>query len=67
MKYEEWIKYEEIRQSQPKELAWMVWVEYPKKEQPVAINLSVCHKNNLDKANPRLWSLIVQYLNSRKI
>ncbi|HKJ28233.1 MAG TPA: hypothetical protein VJ965_11390 [Anaerolineales bacterium] len=67
MKYEEWIKYEEVRQNQPPELAWMVWVEYPAEEPPLAVSLQLASQTDEDKPAARVWSLIVQYLNSRRI
>ena len=63
MKYEEWIKYEEIRLSQPREQAGMVWVAYPVDK----LRLAVCQQDEEDNATPRLWTIIVHYLNSREI
>lgn len=67
MKYEEWIKYEEARQAQPPELAWMVFVEFPVEESPPAILLEPALPADDDKTAPRIWSLIVQHLNPKKI
>ena len=67
MKYEEWIKYEEARRAQPPELAWMVWVEFPIEETPTAILLETAHASVEDKSTARIWSLIVQHLNPKKI
>lgn len=67
MKYEEWIKYEEARQNQPPELAWMVWVEFPGEDRPLAVNFGVDEAAGEDLPGSRLWTMILQYLNSRRI
>lgn len=60
MKYEEWIKYERIRLSQSKKLAWISWVKLPSEGFPT-------RHNKTENFTPRLWTLIVQYVNSWKI
>jgi len=67
MKYEEWIKYEEIRLSQPKEQAGMVWVAFPTDRLAPSSCLTAHQQNDEDDAAPHLWTIIIHYLNSRKI
>ena len=65
MKYEEWIKYEEARLSQPPELALLGWVEYPAEDIPIPLKLT--QNEEQENAAVHLWSMIVQHLNPRKI
>ena len=67
MKYEEWIKYEEVRLSLPKKQARVVWIAYPTDDLPPAVHRAVRSQGDDDSAVPRLWTIIVHYLNSQKI
>lgn len=66
MKYEEWIKYEEIRQNQPDKFAWIASPDMntnPSQENRGVISLS--YPTNHPKKN--LWMLIYQRFISRRI
>ena len=65
MKYEEWIKYENIRQTQVER---PVWVSFPEEAaEEVADKLGVKVSTFLQQHNPRLWMVIVQHLNPRRV
>jgi hypothetical protein len=63
MKYEEWIKYEEIRQSQPDKFAWIAFPE---------LNTSTLVKTEEQPSSPcqtkkNHWMLLFQRFISRRI
>lgn len=67
MRYEDWIKYEEIRLSLPKDQAGMVWIAYPTEDLPPTLGLPVCSQDDKNSTVPRLWTIIIHYLNSQEI
>lgn len=67
MKYEDWIKYEEIRLSLPKDQAGVVWIAGPTDNLPSAPHLTVSSTDDDDSSVPGLWTIIIHYLNSQKI
>lgn len=60
MKYEEWIKYEQLRQRQTSLLNWVMLPPEPANPAPESISPSPEESN-------RVWTMVVQIFNSKRI
>ena len=60
MKYEEWIKYEQLRQRQTSQLSWVMLPPEPAHPVPESTTPSPEETN-------RVWTMVVQIFNSKRI
>lgn len=66
MKYEDWIKYEEIRQKQPDKLAWITSPDLNPDVQPQPLKVPEVSDQSYPSKR-KLWGMIFQRFISRRI